>query len=142
MRSRLLPPALGVLVLTAAAAMPHTASGRGSLPDAPQRIALAGTTGGVAAARSRLDDRTQGALQALSGQVTRTSDPDALRLAFHAYFAFRAAHPEEVTKPYLYFVDYGLDSRTPRGYVFDMDALKLVDGPFTVAHGRGSSTAR
>jgi hypothetical protein len=44
-----------------------------------------------------------------------------------------------VKKPYLYFVDYGLDSRTPRGYVFDMKTLKVADGPFTVAHGRGSA---
>jgi len=26
--------------------------------------------------------------------------------------------------------------------VFDMEALKIVDGPFTVAHGRGSSTSQ
>ncbi|MBV9773488.1 MAG: murein L,D-transpeptidase catalytic domain family protein [Gemmatimonadetes bacterium] len=79
-----------------------------------------------------------GALTALAGQVTRKSDPAALRLAFQAYYNYRAAHPGEVRNPYLYFVDYGLDSRTPRGYVFDMDALKVVEGPFTVAHGRGS----
>jgi hypothetical protein len=47
-----------------------------------------------------------------------------------------------VRKPYLYFVDYGLPSTTARGYVFDMDALTIVDGPFTVAHGRGSSTTQ
>lgn len=44
-----------------------------------------------------------------------------------------------VTKPYLYFVDFGLPSTTRRGYVFDMEALVVVDGPFTVAHGRGSA---
>ena len=49
------------------------------------------------------------------------------------------AHPDDVKKPYLYFVDYGLPSNTPRGYLFDMDSLRVVDGPFTVAHGRGSS---
>jgi hypothetical protein len=47
-----------------------------------------------------------------------------------------------VRKPYLYFVDYGLPSTEPRGYVFDMKALRVVDGPFTVAHGRGSSTSQ
>ncbi len=33
------------------------------------------------------------------------------------------------------------DSRTPGGYVFDMKTLEVVDGPFTVAHGRGSAAA-
>lgn len=81
-------------------------------------------------------------MDALARHVREQSHPDALRLAFRAYYNFRAAHPEQVRKPYLYFVDYGLDSRTPRGYVFDMEALELVDGPFTVAHGRGSSGAQ
>jgi hypothetical protein len=79
------------------------------------------------------------ALAALGGKVRRQSDPKALSLAFKAYFAYKAAHPEDVRKPYLYFVDYGLSAQTPRGYVFDMKALKVVDGPFTVAHGRGSA---
>lgn len=83
-------------------------------------------------------ERLATALDALAKYVERTSHPDALRLAFRAYYSYRTAHPEQVRKPYLYFVDYGLGNRTPRGYVFDMDALQLVDGPFTVAHGRGS----
>jgi hypothetical protein len=78
------------------------------------------------------------ALEALRSAVRPLSHPRALDDAFRGYFAFKAAHPDEVRKPYLYFVDYGLDSNTPRGYVFDMSALKVVDGPFTVAHGRGS----
>lgn len=78
------------------------------------------------------------AVGALSPKVTESSDPAALSMAIRAYYNYRAAHPERVKKPYLYFVDYGLDSRTPRGYVFDMDDLTVVDGPFTVAHGRGS----
>jgi hypothetical protein len=84
--------------------------------------------------------RVKTALGALEGKVRVQSDPQALKLAFEAYYNFKAAHPEQVRKPYLYFVDYGLDSHTPRGYVFDMDALALVDGPFTVAHGRGSGS--
>jgi len=84
-------------------------------------------------------ERIESALGALERSVQRTSHPDALRLAFQAYFNYRASNPEQVRKPYLYFVDYGLDSSTPRGYVFDMDNLGVVDGPFTVAHGRGSS---
>ena len=80
------------------------------------------------------------ALKALASNVRKQSHPNALRYAFQAYFNYKSAHPEKVRKPYLYFVDYGLDNRTPRGYVFDMEALKVVDGPFTVAHGRGSGT--
>lgn len=80
------------------------------------------------------------ALDALSKKVRRQSDPRALQMAFQAYFAYKAEHPEKVRKPYLYFVDYGLGNTTPRGYVFDMEKLTVVDGPFTVAHGRGSAS--
>ena len=82
------------------------------------------------------------ALDVLEGHVTRSSDPGALRTAFQAYFRYRAANAEDVRKPYLYFVDLGLDNRTARGYVFDMERLTLVEGPFTVAHGRGSARVR
>lgn len=78
------------------------------------------------------------ALAALGGDIRKQSHPDALRLAFEAYYNYKAENPNEVRKPYLYFVDYGLDSRTKRGYVFDMEKLRVVDGPFAVAHGRGS----
>jgi hypothetical protein len=84
-------------------------------------------------------ERVNSALAALADGVQQQSHPDALRLAFEAYFNYRAAHPARVRNPYFYFVDYGLDSHTPRGYVFDMDALRIVDGPFAVAHGRGSA---
>jgi hypothetical protein len=83
--------------------------------------------------------QVQVALDALQGKVRKQSDPGALRMAFQAYFNYKSANPQSVKKPYLYFVDYGIDSRTPRGYVFDMQALKVVDGPFMVAHGRGSA---
>ncbi|MCI0435946.1 MAG: murein L,D-transpeptidase catalytic domain family protein, partial [Gemmatimonadetes bacterium] len=82
------------------------------------------------------------AVRALSPYVTRTSHPEALRIAFQAYHNYKAARPDLVRKPYLYFVDFGLDNRTARGYVFDMESLRLIDGPFTVAHGRGSSRGR
>ncbi len=85
---------------------------------------------------------TRSALQALAGGVRPLSRPEALESAFRSYFAFKSAHPDEVTKPFLYFVDYGLPSATPRGYVFDMRSLEIVDGPFTVAHGRGSAPTR
>jgi hypothetical protein len=79
------------------------------------------------------------ALNAFANVVRPLSRPRALEDAFKSYFAYKNAHPGEVRKPFLYFVDYGLPSTTPRGYVFDMKALKLVEGPFTVAHGRGSA---
>jgi hypothetical protein len=85
---------------------------------------------------------TSTALEALADAVRPLSHPRALEDAFRSYFAYKAAHPDAVAKPYLYFVDYGLPSTTPRGYVFDMQALAIVDGPFMVAHGRGSSAAR
>jgi hypothetical protein len=97
----------------------------------------------VAAAPARpvekhAETRAEYALRVLRGRVRKQSHPDALRYALEAYFNYKSAHPDKVRKPYLYFVDYGLSSTTPRGYVFDMENLKVVDGPFTVAHGRGS----
>lgn len=85
---------------------------------------------------------TRVALDAFAGSVRRLSRPQALETAFRSYFAYKSSHPTEVRKPFLYFVDYGLPSTTARGYVFDMDSLRIVDGPFTVAHGRGSSTGQ
>lgn len=80
------------------------------------------------------------ALSALKNVVGPLSHPLALEEAFHGYFAYKTAHPADVKKPYLYFVDYGLPATKPRGYVFDMVARTIVDGPFMVAAGRGSST--
>ncbi len=79
------------------------------------------------------------ALGAFQNIVRPLSDSRALTDAFNSYFAYKTAHPDQIRKPYLYFVDYGLPSTTARGYVFDMQSLKIVDGPFMVAHGRGSS---
>jgi hypothetical protein len=80
------------------------------------------------------------ALSAFQGVARNLSNSVALEDAFNSYFAYKSAHPDQVRKPYLYFVDYGLPSTAKRGYVFDMDSMKIVDGPFTVAHGRGSSS--
>ncbi|MFL5617272.1 MAG: murein L,D-transpeptidase catalytic domain-containing protein [Gemmatimonadaceae bacterium] len=82
---------------------------------------------------------TQSALAAFTGAVKPLSRPEALASAFRSYFAFKAAHPDEVRKPLLYFVDYGLPNTAKRGYVFDMERMRVVDGPFTVAAGRGSA---
>ncbi len=81
-------------------------------------------------------------LNLLGALVAPLSHPKALEEAFHGYFAFKAAHPGEVRKPFLYFVDYGLPSTKPRGYLFDMASNTIVEGPFMVAHGRGSSAGR
>jgi len=98
------------------------------------------STASTMSSSNALATQTKLALSALASAVRPLSHPQALADAFRSYFAFKAAHPTDVKKPFLYFVDYGLPSTTPRGYVFDMKSLKVVDGPFTVAHGRGSST--
>lgn len=86
-----------------------------------------------------LAESARNALGAFASSVGPLSHPRALENAFESYFAFKAAHPEQVRKPFLYFVDYGLPNTTPRGYVFDMASLSIVDGPFMVAAGRGSA---
>ncbi|MEX2153872.1 MAG: murein L,D-transpeptidase catalytic domain-containing protein [Gemmatimonadaceae bacterium] len=91
---------------------------------------------------STVSGKMASALQTLTASVRRMSHPQALESAFRGYFAYKTAHPEDVKKPYLYFVDYGIPSTEPRGYVFDMETLEVVDGPFMVAHGRGSSASR
>lgn len=103
------------------------------------RQAARAVLGGVGVESGVTRYRVDRAIAALERRVTRKSSPDALRVAFQAYYGYQAAHPEQIRKPYLYFVDYGLGAATPRGYVFDMKKLEVVDGPFTVAHGRGSA---
>jgi hypothetical protein len=98
------------------------------------------TVDSTADASSTASMRT--AMAAFASRVRQLSHPQALESAFKSYYTYKSEHPEKVTKPYLYFVDYGLPSTTARGYVFDMESLKIVDGPFTVAHGRGSSKSR
>jgi hypothetical protein len=110
------------------------------LPRHPVLLAARAVLSSVGIDEGARTAEVQTALAQLGGTVREQSDPSALRMAFRAYFNFKAAHPDEVRKPYLYFVDYGLDSHTPRGYVFDMQSLRLMDGPFTVAHGRGSES--
>ena len=116
-----------------------------ALGDAAFIAAATVTTDSTASTRSSvpanlLATETKAALGALASAVRPLSHPQALADAFRSYFAFKAAHPADVKKPFLYFVDYGLPSTARRGYVFDMSSLKIVEGPFTVAQGRGSST--
>lgn len=101
---------------------------------------VAGSADSSGATVSSIFARAQNAIAELGDAVRPLSHPDALASAFRSYFAFLAERPEDVKKPYLYFVDYGLPSTQPRGYVFDMRSMKVVDGPFTVAHGRGSAS--
>ncbi len=100
--------------------------------------ALASRGDSTRAGGASLSTAAQTALDALRPDVATLSHPRALEDAFRSYFAYRAAHADAPGKPLLYFVDYGLSSTTPRGYVFDMEKLAVVDGPFMVAHGRGS----
>jgi hypothetical protein len=123
-----------------------TAAPQSHLPQANQANLTVPAQGAVASNdaasnASSTSGRAKAALTALSSAVRRMSDPRALKDAFNSYFAFKAAHPNQVKKPYLYYVDYGLPNTAPRGYVFDMAALKVIDGPFTVAHGRGSGAS-
>ena len=106
---------------------------------------MAGTRTAVSVDKATKDGllaKSTAALRALAGVVRPLSHPRALESAFRSYFAYMALHPSEVRKPVLYFVDYGLPSTEPRGYVFDMRSLKILEGPFTVAHGRGSSRSQ
>jgi hypothetical protein len=107
----------------------------GTASAAPATSIVAATTsdGG------EVSDVTETALSAFSSIVRELSRPEALKTAFNSYFAYKSAHPNEVKKPYLYFVDFGLPATAKRGYVFDMEKLQIVDGPFTVAAGRGSA---
>ena len=111
--------------------------------------AIAIVTGKAALDTARLDlarvtgkSRVVAALESFQGVVRPLSSSHALEDAFRSYFAYKATHPDAVKKPLLYFVDYGLPANTERGYVFDMESLEIVDGPFMVAHGRGSAGSK
>ena len=93
-------------------------------------------------AKTGIAAKIDSALRAFASAVGPLSSPKALETAFNSYFAYVSAHPNDVKKPLLYFVDYGLPSTQPRGYIFDMKKMAVVEGPFTVAHGRGSSTSQ
>jgi hypothetical protein len=103
---------------------------------------VAGEVLGTADAKRSVTGLTRSALDAFGGTVRNLSHSRALESAFRSFYAYRDRHPEQVKKPLLYFVDYGLPATAKRGWVFDMEKLTVVDGPFTVAHGRGSSTTR
>jgi hypothetical protein len=108
-----------------------------NLVAAPRKSVSAGKVSAAA-----LSAKIDSAVHVIGSEVHPLSHPKALETAFRSYFAFLSQHSDEVKKPFLYFVDYGLPSTEPRGYVFDMSTLHVVEGPFTVAHGRGSSTTQ
>lgn len=128
------------LILAGARLIPASDShGTGLLGAPPLMAANRPATSVNAMPANGLLAKSSAAVRALAAAVRPLSHPRALESAFRSYFAYMAAHPNEVKKPVLYFVDYGLPSTEPRGYVFDMQALKILEGPFAVAHGRGSS---
>lgn len=128
------------LILAGARLIPASDShGTGLLGAPPLMAANRPATSVNAMPANGLLAKSSAAVRALAAAVHPLSHPRALESAFRSYFAYMAAHPNEVKKPVLYFVDYGLPSTEPRGYVFDMQALKILEGPFAVAHGRGSS---
>jgi hypothetical protein len=137
MRSQILLP--GVVAIFVGFAAPRDEAARPIPTTEPVFVNPAITS---ASADTSLGDGREefvrNALSELSGYVVKQSNSAALRSAVTAYYNFKAQHPDEVKKPYLYYIDYGLNNRTPRGYVFNMKTLDLVEGPFIVAHGRGS----
>lgn len=137
--------ALGALAFTGA----HVAPGQASMTVSSGGVAryLSSRTsnpdsGDAKMAATMVAAATERAIAALADAVRPLSSPAALEAAFRSYFAFKTSHPDDVRNPYLYFVDYGLPSTARRGYVFDMRTLKVFEGPFTVAHGRGSSESK
>lgn len=133
---------LTAVVYVSAKVVPDTQQSGPVLTAAAAFVAPKAAASSAVTPSSAVGLSTAAALGVLSGAVKELSNPMALETAFRSYFAFKNAHPDQVAKPYLYYVDYGLPSTQPRGYVFDMSTSSIVDGPFTVAHGRGSSTSR
>jgi hypothetical protein len=144
LRSKYLERALlGTSALVFAAARVATPAAKTRGPVLGKAVELmTGDSANAMRASSALAASTDAALDALASKVRPLSHPEALADAFRSYFAYQSEHPEQARKPYLYFVDYGLPSTEPRGYVFDMRRLAVLDGPFTVAQGRGSTTSR
>jgi hypothetical protein len=130
------------LVLVGAHFVPGADQQHSTFFGATPVLAAAPVRGSAAESSNGLIEKTSAAVQAFAAAVRPLSHPKALELAFHSFFAFQASHPDEVKKPLLYFVDYGLPSTEPRGYIFDMSTLSIVEGPFMVAHGRGSSSGQ
>jgi hypothetical protein len=126
------------LLLGTTAALAATSAISATAAAAPASIAR--VTAPTTAKIKHSGTQTAAALEALTPNVSHLSDPHALESAVTAYYAYQAAHPDEIKTPYLYFVDFGQSQSEQRGYVFDMQSLKVVEGPFTVAQGSGSGS--
>jgi L,D-transpeptidase catalytic domain len=137
MRSQMMLFAVGAVLVGFGGRAPE-ASVATSLTPVPAVVTNAPVASAVAKAENPAETTVRNAVEALSPHVTNKSDDRALRSAITAYYNFKAANPEAIKKPYLYFIDYGLSNTTARGYVFNMQTLEVVEGPFIVAHGRGS----
>lgn len=136
MRSQILLLGVGAIVVAVGGFAPRPAEP--AVASRPLGAAAHAEAATAAAPLSEREEFVKSALTALSAHVVKQSSPAALRSAVTAYYNFKAANPGAIKKPYLYYIDYGLSNRTARGYVFNMKTLELVDGPFIVAHGRGS----
>ena len=138
MRSQMMLFAVGAVLVGFGGRAPEASVATSSVA-APAAVASAPVAvPTVAKAEDTREALVRNAFSALSPSVTKQSDDNALRTALKAYYNFKAAHPEDVKKPYLYYIDYGLSNTTARGYVFNMETLEVIEGPFIVAHGRGS----
>ena len=141
MKRKLIPGLLagGAIVAPTLAGAGHVRSGS-TLPGASVGIAARSPIGATGrASPGAIESEARAAAIVFGSFVGKLSDPSALETAFRSYYAFKATRPDLVHRPLLYFVDYGLPADQARGYVFDMQSLRLVEGPFMVAHGRGST---
>ncbi|HET7322601.1 MAG TPA: hypothetical protein VFI96_08920, partial [Longimicrobiaceae bacterium] len=90
------------LFLGVGAAFPGSSSSplpaRPAVPAAIDTVAPARVTPRMSAslALAARVARIESALSMLQPQVAQQSSPDALRMAFDAYYNYRAAHPEKV----------------------------------------------
>jgi hypothetical protein len=109
----------------------------------PSTVAVGPEASGTpgAAGAAAIEARAQAAAAVLGAIVRPLSHPQALETAFRDYYRYRAAHPSQ-RNGLLLFADYGLPNDQERGYLFDMDGLRIVEGPFMISHGRGSRTDR
>jgi hypothetical protein len=136
MRSQILLLGVGAIFVGFGGAAPNPAEPVNAAQ--PVMAVVSARPAPVTPALSEREEFVKSALTALSAHVVKQSDANALRSAITAYYNFKAENPGDVRKPYLYYIDYGLSNRTARGYVFNMKTLELIEGPFIVAHGRGS----
>ena len=109
----------GLLGATAIVAGAHTTPGRDHAREGAASASHVVARDRTVAAASPMDADVNRAVEAFAIAVHSLSHPSGLEAALRSYFAYRSMHSAESKNPFLYFV---------------------VEGPFAVAHGRGSST--